>query len=237
MVIERIPPGLFPDSSSPIFTEDTIPGALLQEHTLGAGHWGVLHVFEGSIRFLNLSGTGDERTVVAPDLIVIHPEAPHRVALDGPLRCRIDFFREPDSESATRTPGDFADEAVRLSFERCEVKGDFAETFYNNLLGWSPEIPPYFAATDFDRQRELLRNSVHLMVSRDVADPGTREMLERLGRMHSRDGRKVLPRLYEARLDSVCLTVSEMDPEWDEDLERKWMVRLRAGIQSIMAAY
>ena len=197
----------------------------------------MLHVFEGSIRFLNLSGAGDERTVVAPDLIVIHPEAPHRVALDGPLRCRIDFFREPDSESSMRTPGDFADEGVRFSFERCEVKGDFAETFYNNLLGWSPEIPLYFAETDFDRQRELLRNSVHLMVSRDVADPEMREMLERLGRTHGRDGLNILPRLYEAWLDSVCLTVSEMDPEWDEDLERKWVVRLRAGIQIIMAAY
>ncbi len=39
MVTERIPPGLIPGSGSLIFTEETIPGALMQEHTLGAGHW------------------------------------------------------------------------------------------------------------------------------------------------------------------------------------------------------
>ena len=236
MVTERIPPGLIPGSGSLIFTEETIPGALMQEHTLGAGHWGVLHVFEGSIRFLDLPGAS-ERTVIAPDLIVIRPGAPHRVAVDGRLRCRIDFFREPEADSSQRTPGDFADEAVRLSFERCEARGNFAEIFYRNFLKSSPEIAAYFSATDLDRQQELLRDSVHLMVSRDVADPEMREMLEQLGRMHSRDGRNILPRLYEVWLDGICLTVGEMDPEWNEEVERKWRVRLRAGMQIIMAAF
>ena len=45
------PDGLTPSRQSPVFTEDTLPTALQAEHTLAAGHWGVLNVLEGSLRF------------------------------------------------------------------------------------------------------------------------------------------------------------------------------------------
>ena len=89
-----LPDHLVPSATSPIFTQDTLPDALQAEHTLAQGHWGVLNVCEGSLRFVNLD-TGEERLISAPDLVTIHPGLPHRVALEGPLRCRIDFFREP----------------------------------------------------------------------------------------------------------------------------------------------
>ena len=236
MDFDRLPPGLVPSSSSLIFTANTIPDAIQREHTLAAGHWGVLHVFEGSIRFVDLEAA-DEHVISAPDLITIHPQVPHRVVVEGSLRCRIDFFREPEADSSMRTPGAFADEAVRLSFERCEANGNFAETFYNTFLGSSPEISPYFAATDFERQRKVLRDSVYVMVTKDVADPEMRRMLDRLGKAHSRDKRNVLPKLYELWLNSICDTAAVLDPDWNDDLERKWRVRLRAGMQIIMAAY
>ena len=231
-----LPEGLVPGGASPIFTQDTIPDALQSEHALAPGRWGVLHVFEGRLRFVNLE-TGEEHVISAPGLITIHPQAPHRVAVDGPLRCRIDFFRDLDADSETRPPGWFADEEVRLSFERCEAHGDFAETFYAAFMNSSPEIAPYFGQTDFARQHRVLRDSVHMMVSRDVADPEFRSMLTRLGTSHSREGRSVLPKLYELWLDSICEVAKALDPDWSDELERKWRVRLRAGMQLIMAAY
>ena len=72
MAIDRIPPGLIPSSGSHTFTEDSIPDALQKEHKLAAGHWGVLHVFEGSLNFVDI-GSGEQRTVSAPDLVTIHP--------------------------------------------------------------------------------------------------------------------------------------------------------------------
>ena len=233
---ERLPQGLLPSSGSLIFTEETIPDALQAEHRLAAGRWGVLHLFGGSLRYLDLE-QGVERVVNAPDSVIIHPELPHRVSVDGPVQCRIDFFREPDADPGMRTPGAFADEDVRLSFNRCEATGGFAEVFYNLFLDSSPEIAPYFAETDFERQRQVLRNSVHAMVTWDVAEPEMREMLEQLGRAHSREECKVLPRLYELWLNSICETVKALDPQWNEELERKWRVRLRPGLQVIMAAY
>ena len=236
MIMDKIPAGLVPSSGSFIFTEDTIPAALQREHTLAPGHWGVLHVFEGSIRFVDLE-TAVERVVTAPDLITIHPGAPHRVVVESRLRCRVDFFRDLDAEESMRTPGAFADEAVRLSLERCESSGDFADVFYRNFLNCSPEVAPYFAETDFARQRQVLRESVHMMVTRDVGDADMREMADRLGRTHSREARNIRTAMYELWLDSICAAAQALDPEWDDSLERKWRVRLRAGMQIVMAAY
>ena len=236
MTTDRIPSGLAPSGSSLLFTHDTIPEALRQEHSLSPGHWGVLHVFDGHLRFINLQD-GSEAAVDAPDLMTIHPEVPHRVEVDGPLRCRIDFFRELDEGVTMRTPGAFADASVRRSFERCEESGNFAGTFYDEFLGSSPVVAAYFGSTDFSTQRKALRESVHMLVTRDVSDPEMREVIDRLGRAHSRDGRDILPGLYELWLDSICQTVRILDPEWSEQLEREWRVRLRAGMQLIMAAY
>ena len=236
VVIDRIPAGLVPSGGSLNFTESTIPDALQRKHELGAGRWGVLHVLEGELRFADL--VNDRvRSVTAPDLITIQPQVPHRVIVIGPLRCRIEFFREPDVKSKTRIPGAFADEAVRRSFERCENNGNFAETFYEIFLGSSREVARYFRGTDFDWQRKALRDSVHMMVTRDVAEPRMREMLESLGQAHGRAGRNIPPDLYELWLNSLCEAAKSLDPDWNSRLERLWRVRMRPGMQITMAAY
>jgi tellurite resistance-related uncharacterized protein/hemoglobin-like flavoprotein len=236
MVVDRIPPGLLPSSSSPVFTHETAPDALKRQHMLGRGHWGVLHVLRGHLGFVDLE-SGAERVVSADDTVVIRPQAPHRVFGGKEVQFRIDFFRERDADVERRTPGKFADEAVRQSFERCQQHGNFSEIFYNVFLNASPEIAPYFAATDFERQRTVLRDSVESMVTMDVADPAMRKLLDRLGKAHARDGRDIPPRLYDLWLDSICQTGRILDPDWSDELERKWRVRLRAGMQVIMAAY
>ena len=193
-------------------------------------------MFEGEVRFVDLA-TGAESVVAAPDHAVIQPEAPHHLRVTGPVRCRIDFFRRPDDAAAMRTPGGFAEEEVKASFARCEAAGDFAETFYTTFMNASPAIAPFFAQTEFGRQRQLLRDSVYLMVTQDVSDPEMRGLLDKLGQMHSRAGRNIAPKLYELWLDSICATVKQLDPEWSQSLEDHWRVRLRAGMQIIMAAY
>ncbi|MDE0679505.1 MAG: DUF1971 domain-containing protein [Gammaproteobacteria bacterium] len=112
----QLPNDLIPSGASPVFTQDTLPDALQAEHTLAPGHWGVLNVLEGSLRFVNLE-TGDERLISAPDRVTIHPGLPHRVALEGRLRCRIDFYREPPAESDDNqgsTIGESVDSAAEM---------------------------------------------------------------------------------------------------------------------------
>ena len=97
------PDGLIPSRSSPTFTEETLPAALQREHTLAPGHWAVLNVLEGNLRFVNLE-TSEERLISAPDLVTIHPGQPHRVAIEGRVRCRIDFYREPPAGAVDDQP-------------------------------------------------------------------------------------------------------------------------------------
>ncbi len=111
-----IPNGLIPSASSPVFTHETLPPALQTEHALAPGHWAVLNVLEGTLRFANLD-TGEEHLISAPDLVTIHPGLPHRVAIEGPLRCRIDFYREPPADGVDNqgsTIGEIMDSAAEV---------------------------------------------------------------------------------------------------------------------------
>ena len=113
---DPIPEDLIPGTSSPVFTQETLPDALQADHTLAPGHWAVLNVLEGSLRFANLD-TGEEQLISAPDLVTIHPGLPHRVAIEGRLRCRIDFYREPpadDVDSQGSTIGEIMDSAAEI---------------------------------------------------------------------------------------------------------------------------
>jgi tellurite resistance-related uncharacterized protein len=98
------PTNLVSSGNTPIFTQETIPDALQREHRLAEGTWGELHVFEGSIRFIDLESL-QERVISAPGHITIRPGAPHRVAIEGPVECRIDFFREPHSDTQGSATG------------------------------------------------------------------------------------------------------------------------------------
>ncbi len=126
---------------------------------------------------------------------------------------------------------------VQESFERCEAAGDFAEKFYAVFLNASPKIAPHFAATDFEKQRKLLRATVYLLVTRDVDDPQAFAALERIGRSHSRSELNIRPALYDLWLDSVCSTATQLDPDWTPELEAAWREQLRPGIEAITALY
>ena len=128
-------------------------------------------------------------------------------------------------------------ETVRARFARCEAAGDFAEEFYTIFLDASDEIAPLFAQTEFVKQRKILRATVYILVTRDVADPQTRATLDRIGYSHSRSQLNIRPALYELWLDSVCATGKHMDPEWTPAIEAAWRDRLRPGIEAITALY
>ncbi len=95
---QKLPPSLTAKGSTPVFCEDTLPAALLAEHALAPGRWGKLHLLAGHAWFINLA-TAEEHLLEAPDSVIIEPEAPHKLRLDGALRCRIDFYKESLGEA------------------------------------------------------------------------------------------------------------------------------------------
>jgi len=78
--------------SSPEWTEETVPSALLRAHRVGPDTWGLLRVQHGNLRFVLLTepeldvvlGPGSEQG--------IPPDVPHYVVPLGPVRFTIDFL-------------------------------------------------------------------------------------------------------------------------------------------------
>lgn len=84
-----------------VFTQDSIPAALLKEHRIKAGSRGVLRVLSGRIWLVH--EVGGERILLSPDRPgLIEPLVPHHVELDGPVQFQIDFMYDlPDQNPET----------------------------------------------------------------------------------------------------------------------------------------
>ena len=90
-----LPESVEPTGASPEFTEDTVPEALLRDHRTAVGRWAVLEVLEGQLKFVDLTAADPAgRLVSVGEQIVIPPEHPHRVELDGHARFQLTFYRE-----------------------------------------------------------------------------------------------------------------------------------------------
>lgn len=129
------------------------------------------------------------------------------------------------------------DESVRESFKRCEAAGDIGETSYGVFLRTSPQIAALFANTEFAKQRRHLRASVFLLVTRDIEDPKSREIVSHIGESHSRGNLDIHPELYDIWLQSLSETFKQMDPEWTEELDSRWRKQVQSGIDLITSLY
>lgn len=76
-----------------IFTEDTLPASLLREHRTKPGIWGVIRILDGRVRFRVMQ---PESVAILepgrPGLVL--PEQPHQVEPLGPMRLRLEFYRQ-----------------------------------------------------------------------------------------------------------------------------------------------
>jgi len=88
-----------------VFSETTVPAALLRAHTTKAGTWGLIHVLEGRLGYRiddpRRPRAYEELAPLTPPGIV-EPTILHRVELLGPVRFYVEFHRseapvEPDA--------------------------------------------------------------------------------------------------------------------------------------------
>ena len=83
-----------PYKATPGFDEQSLPDAIRNAHNTKDGVWGLLVVLEGSV---DLVFHEPARTVhVKPqNPAVIAPQAVHHVELTGPMKMKVEFYREP----------------------------------------------------------------------------------------------------------------------------------------------
>lgn len=130
-------------------------------------------------------------------------------------------------------------ERFDASFARCTARNrgrDFFEMFYQRFMAADEVIAAKFAGTDFDRQREMLRESLAEM--RAFYTEHTRTpYLAVLAKVHGRSGRDIAPRLYDLWLDALCATVAELDVDYDPETGIAWRIVLAPGIAYMKAHY
>ena len=89
-----IPEGYVAERRTPVFTQDTMPAALLQGHETTRGAWATINVLEGRLRYLV-----DEppfESILEPGRPgVIEPGNQHRVEPLGPVRFYLEFHYAP----------------------------------------------------------------------------------------------------------------------------------------------
>ena len=127
--------------------------------------------------------------------------------------------------------------AVEASYDRCLENDEFLDTFYEEFLAKSEEIPPLFANTDFRRQKQMIRMSVRMMVRLGAGEDGTKLAISKLGETHSRHHHNIRPELYGLWLDALCESITQYDPEYTPKLEQQWRDTMQAGIEMMISMY
>lgn len=82
-----------PYKTTPDFDQDSLPEAIRNAHSTKAGVWGLLVVLEGRV-LLRFHEPLRDVEVTPGNPAKIPPQAAHHVETDGPMRMRVEFYRE-----------------------------------------------------------------------------------------------------------------------------------------------
>jgi hemoglobin-like flavoprotein len=126
---------------------------------------------------------------------------------------------------------------ARASYERCREAEGFFPAFYEEFFRADPDARKMFARTDFQRQHQLLRHAIGLLLlfpNQPDRDPNP---LARVAERHSRRDLDIKPERYGPFVDSWIRTVAKFDPEFHPSVERAWREALAQGVAYMMASY
>jgi hemoglobin-like flavoprotein len=126
---------------------------------------------------------------------------------------------------------------AKASFQRCCAAPDFFACFYRNFFRACPEAEPLFARTDFRRQHQLLRHAIGLLLAFPGQPADDPSILSRVAERHSRRDLNITPSLYPAFVDSLILTASEHDAQWDAATEDAWRRVIAPGVAFMQGRY
>jgi len=124
------------------------------------------------------------------------------------------------------------------SLERCDGNPAFVKRFYEIFLASSPKVHEKFSKTDFVRQREALRASLHtmLLAAKDT-QKGPEQYLSDLAERHSSRHLNIGAELYDLWLDSLLAAVREFDPMNSAAVQQAWEKVMMVGVSYLLSRY
>ncbi len=123
------------------------------------------------------------------------------------------------------------------SYHRCEAAGGLFDSFYEIFFAKSVEIPPMFAKTDMERQKQDAMASVLMSLRLASGDPVARQYVQEIAETHSRRGYRIRPAMYKLWLDALCEAIARHDPQYTAELEKSWRQAMRPAIELMINAY
>jgi len=93
---------LQPYKTTPVFTEETLPEAIRNEHRTKAGTWGLLRVLQDQVTLIFIDPRR-EFVVTRDRPAQIPPEDTHFVQVKGPMQMQIEFYHEAPFGDASPT--------------------------------------------------------------------------------------------------------------------------------------
>lgn len=97
-----------------------------------------------------------------------------------------------------------------------------------------------FADTDFDRQKEIINESLNfvLIYAKDPNNVVAKKKLDKIGEIHSRHRVNVRPDMYKYWIDSLMQTIQEFEKDnYTMELEKNWRAALSPAIELLKSRY
>ena len=88
-----LPPGCAAYRSTPVFTEATVPPALLRSHRTAPGTWALIRVLEGRLLYRVLDPPSERVLDPSGAPGLVEPGVPHEVVPLGLVRFQVEFHR------------------------------------------------------------------------------------------------------------------------------------------------
>jgi len=128
-------------------------------------------------------------------------------------------------------------DAVRSSFGRAMTKQHFMARFYEIFIHCNPRIPQLFRNTDMEKQRELLSQSLSMVLLFSQGNPVAKSVINRIRSSHDHKHLNISPDLYAFWVDSLIATLAECDQGFNPGLEQQWREILQVAIDHIKSGY
>lgn len=123
------------------------------------------------------------------------------------------------------------------SLDRCSANGHFIPAFYKRFLASSEKILEKFRYTDFEKQNEMLLQSLRLSAHATAGEPESLREIRERAESHDRRHLDISPELYQNWLHSVIETARECDHEWSVETEEAWGIILGFVIEHMVKFY
>ncbi len=92
MKMKTLPSHLIPYKKTNIFNQETIPAALLNDHSTKSGVWGKICLLEGELLY-TITQTNEEYRLNEEIYGVVEPEVKHKVTPLGNVRFYVEFYK------------------------------------------------------------------------------------------------------------------------------------------------